>query len=97
MARPNSPQLDDVDLALATLRAVCLADDSSHASRQAASRTLLEYYGYLGTGRTQVPDLASKSHAELSMTELKRRAAELRSEAQKHAPNGVDIDPLSDS
>ena len=39
---------------------------------------MLEYYGYLGTGRTLVPDLAGKSNAEMTLEELKRRAAELR-------------------
>lgn len=38
----------------------------------------MEFYGYLGTGRTLVPDLAAKSNAEMSLAELQRRAAELR-------------------
>lgn len=72
----------DLDLALNTLRSVCADNDATPASKSQAARTLLEYYGYLGTGRTLVPDASRKSHIELSVTELQRRAAELRRNAQ---------------
>lgn len=86
---------EDITLALQTLREVAKSEDASHAAKQAAARTILEYYGYLGTGRSQVPDLADKSHAELSLTELKRRAADLRRNAPS-APSGpAPFDPLT--
>lgn len=69
---------DDVDLALGTLREVASNCEATPAARSAASRTLLEFYGYLGTGRSLVPDLGGKSSAEMSLQELRRRAAELR-------------------
>jgi len=69
---------DDVDLALATLRDVARDNDATATARSSASRTLLEFYGYLGTGRSLVPDLGAKSGAEMSLSELHRRAAELR-------------------
>jgi len=69
---------DDVNLALATLREVAGNFDATPTARSAASRTLLEFYGYLGTGRSLVPDLGNKSGAEMSLSELHRRAAELR-------------------
>ena len=78
--RPLSPD-KDLELALNTLRAVCADGDATPASRSGAARTMLEYYGYLGTGRTLVPDASRKSHGELSITELRRRAAELRKSA----------------
>ena len=68
----------DVDLALATLREVAGNSDATSTARSSASRTLLEFYGYLGTGRSLVPDLGNKSGAEMSLSELHRRAAELR-------------------
>ena len=81
---------DDVELALRTLRDVAKNGDATPAARSTASRTLLEYYGYLGTGRTLVPDLASKSNAEMTLNELRRRAAELR----QH--NGDDVSDAHD-
>ena len=69
---------DDVDLALSTLREVAGNGDATPTARSAASRTLLEFYGYLGTGRTLVPDLGAKSGAEMTLPELRRRASELR-------------------
>lgn len=76
---PKNPDAQsDIALALMTLREVCQNIDNSAASRSAAGRTLLEFYGFLGTGRTQVPDLAGRSHTELSLAELRRRAQELR-------------------
>ena len=83
----------DISLALQTLREVCHSPDSSAPSRSAASRTLLEYYGFLGTGRTQVPDLAGKSHTELSLAELRRRAQELRTNGP-NPPPGDSSDPF---
>ena len=68
----------DVDLALATLREVAGNFEATPVARSSASRTLLEFYGYLGTGRSLVPDLGNKSGAEMSLSELHRRAAELR-------------------
>jgi len=68
----------DVDLALSTLRDVAGNFDATPVARSGAARTLLEFYGYLGTGRSLVPDLGAKSGAEMSLSELHRRAAELR-------------------
>lgn len=76
----------DIALALSTLRTVCADDNASPSARQSASRTLLEYYGFLGTGRTQVPDLSGKSHAEMTLSDLQRRAAELRDTAPEADP-----------
>lgn len=76
---------DDIELALRTLRSVCQDSDATPASKSAASRTLMEFYGFLGTGRTLVPDASRKSQGELSLAELKRRAAELRKNADKTA------------
>jgi hypothetical protein len=69
---------DDLRLALQTLRDVCMDSDASPSAKSAASRTMLEYYGYLGTGRTLVPDVSRKAHSELTLAELQRRALELR-------------------
>jgi hypothetical protein len=94
----KAPSSDtDIALALQTLRAVCLDETNTAASRSSAGRTILEYYGYLGTGRTQVPDLSSKSHTELSLVELRRRAAELRSNGAggtSNPPPGDDESPF---
>lgn len=81
---------DDIALALCTLRDVAGDVDATPASRSGAARTMLEFYGYLGTGRTLVPDLEAKSNAEMTLSELRRRAAELRK------ANGVgNPDPFS--
>ena len=69
---------DDLRLALQTLRDVCTDSDASPAAKGSASRTILEFYGYLGTGRTLVPDVSRKAHSELTLAELQRRALELR-------------------
>jgi hypothetical protein len=71
----------DLSLALQTLRAVCADGDATPSARSAASRTLLEFYGYLGTGRSLVPDVSRKAHSELTLAELQRRASELRQRA----------------
>lgn len=87
---PKPPDAEsDITLALQTLRGVCRDDESTAAAKTSAGRTILEYYGFLGTGRTQVPDLATKSHTELSLSELRRRAAELRK-------NGAAAPPADD-
>jgi hypothetical protein len=85
MSNPADAQTD-IALALQTLRSVCADEQNSAASRSAAGRTLLEFYGFLGTGRTHVPDLAGKSHTELSLAELRRRAQELRTNGAKPTP-----------
>jgi len=76
--RDTATGQDDIALALRTLRDVAGDSDATPASRSTASRTILEFYGYLGTGRTLVPDLEAKSNAEMTLSELRRRAAELR-------------------
>ena len=76
--RDTATGQDDIALALRTLRDVAGDVDATPASRSTASRTILEFYGYLGTGRTLIPDLAAKSNAEMTLGELRRRAAELR-------------------
>jgi hypothetical protein len=81
---------DDIGLALRTLREVAGSNEATPTARSTASRTLLEFYGYLGTGRTLVPDLERKSNAEMSLSELRRRVAELRK------TNGSDqVDPFT--
>ena len=92
MSKPADAQTD-IALALQTLRAVCADEQNSAASRSAAGRTLLEFYGFLGTGRTQVPDLAGKSHTELSLAELRRRAQELRQAGNGKTPIPPSGDP----
>lgn len=79
---------DDIQLALRTLRSVMASDEATPSARSAASRTMMEYYGYLGTGRTLVPDLAAKSSAEMTLDELQRRASQLRN------ANGADDSDL---
>jgi hypothetical protein len=68
----------DLKLAMQTLRDVCADGDASPAAKSSSARTILEFYGYLGTGRTLVPDVSRKAHSELTLAELQRRALELR-------------------
>jgi hypothetical protein len=70
--------MDDVGLALHTLRGVCRQDDAPPASRATAARTLLEFYGTLGANRTKLPPDGSKADAELTRSELVSRAKALR-------------------
>lgn len=69
---------DDVALALATLRTICGNEDATPAAQAGAARTILEFYGTLGAGRTKPPPDAAKADAELTRSELLARARKLR-------------------
>jgi hypothetical protein len=78
MAKRDTGPDADIALALATLRAVCRLDDAQPSARSGAARTLLEFYGSIGAGRTKAPPDAARADAELSRAELVERAKTLR-------------------